>query len=43
MKKNNTEEVVVGYKIISSEGGYDEKGNYVLKEIMVEWNEDTSN
>jgi hypothetical protein len=35
MKKNNPEEVV-GYKIISSEGGYDDKGNYVLKEIMVE-------
>jgi hypothetical protein len=27
---------MIGYKIISSESGYDEKGNYVLKEIMVE-------
>ena len=25
-----------GYMIVSSEGGYDENGNYVLKEIMVE-------
>jgi len=24
-----------GYMIVSSEGGYDENGNYVLKEIMV--------
>lgn len=23
-----------GYKITSSEGGYDEKGNYVLTEIL---------
>jgi hypothetical protein len=27
---------MIGYKIISSESGYDEKGNYVLEEIMVE-------
>jgi hypothetical protein len=26
----------MGYRIISSEGGYDENGNYVLNEIMVE-------
>jgi hypothetical protein len=35
--ENDNKEQNVFYKIVSSESGYDDKGNYILKETLVRY------